>query len=51
MGQLTYSGKETRNITKLFKDTKIKIAFGTRNTKQNKVRQHPQRDKYSDSGI
>jgi hypothetical protein len=25
----TYIGKETRNITKLFKDTKLKIAFRT----------------------
>jgi hypothetical protein len=47
----TYSGKETRKITKLFKDTKIKIAFRTGNTKQYIVRQHLQTDKYSDGGI
>jgi hypothetical protein len=47
----TYIGKETRKITKLFKDTKLKIAFRTRNTIQKLVRQHPQKDKYSDSGI
>jgi hypothetical protein len=47
----TYIGKETRKITKLFKDTKIEIAFRTRNTIQNIVRQHPQKVKYSDNGI
>jgi hypothetical protein len=47
----TYSGKETRRITKLLKDTKIKIAFRMRNTKQYIVRQHPQKDRYNDSGI
>jgi hypothetical protein len=47
----TYSGKETRKITKLFKNTKIKIAFRIRNTIQNIVRQHVQKDKYSDSGF
>jgi FtsZ-interacting cell division protein YlmF len=39
----TYSEKETRNITKIFKDTKIKIAFRTQNTVQNIVKQHPQK--------
>jgi hypothetical protein len=36
----TYIGKETRKISKLFKDTKIKIAFRTRNTIQNIIKQH-----------
>jgi hypothetical protein len=31
----TYSGKETRKITKLFKDTQIKIVLKTRNVIQN----------------
>jgi hypothetical protein len=31
----TYSGKEVRSITKLFQDTRIKIAFRTQNTIQN----------------
>jgi hypothetical protein len=31
----TYNGKETKQITKLFKDTNIKIAYKTRNTIQN----------------
>jgi hypothetical protein len=31
----TYIGKETRTITKLFKDTHIKIAYRTKNTIQN----------------
>jgi hypothetical protein len=47
----TYIGKETRKITKLFKDRKTKIAFRTRNNIQNIVRQHPQKDEYSDRGI
>jgi hypothetical protein len=47
----TYSGKETRKMTKLFKDTKIKITFRTRDTIQNIVKQHSQKDKYNDSGI
>jgi hypothetical protein len=51
MATFTYIEKETRKITKLFKNTKIKIAFRTRNTIQNIVKQHPQKDKYNDSGI
>jgi hypothetical protein len=34
----TYSVKETRQITKLFRDTEIRIAFRTRNTIQNTVK-------------
>jgi hypothetical protein len=47
----TYSGKETRKITKLFKDTEIKMAFRTRNTIQNIVKHPTQMDKYGESGI
>jgi hypothetical protein len=47
----TYSGKETRKITQLFKDTKIKITFRTWNKIQNILRQHPQKGKYNDSSI
>jgi hypothetical protein len=47
----TYSGKETRKITKLFKDMQIKIAFRTQNTIQNIIKQHPRTDKYNRSGI
>jgi general stress protein 26 len=37
----TYSGKETRKMTKLFKDMQIKIAFRMQNTIQNVVKHHP----------
>jgi hypothetical protein len=47
----TYSGKETRTITKLFKETHIKIAYRTRNTRANTLKLHPQTDKYVKSGI
>jgi hypothetical protein len=36
----TYYGKETRKITRLFKDTHIKIAFKTKNTIQNILKPH-----------
>jgi hypothetical protein len=43
----TYNGKETKQITKLFKDTNIKIAYKTRNTIQKLTKkQHTQSDKY-----
>jgi hypothetical protein len=47
----TYSGKETRKITNLFRDTEIKIAFRTRNTVQNTIKPPTQTDKYEKSGI
>jgi hypothetical protein len=47
----TYSGKEARIITKLFQDTKLKVAFCTQNTIQNIVRPQPQINKYNRSGI
>jgi hypothetical protein len=49
----TYSRKEVRKITKLFKHTQIKIlvTFKMQNTMQNIVNQHPQTDKYNKSGI
>ncbi|PNF31380.1 hypothetical protein B7P43_G10054 [Cryptotermes secundus] len=47
----TYSTKEVRKITKLFKDTQIKVAFRTRNTIENILKQKPQIDKYNKSGI
>jgi hypothetical protein len=43
--------KKQRKSQKSFNDTKIKIAFRTQNTMQNIGRQHPQNDKYNDSGI
>jgi hypothetical protein len=43
--------KETRKITKLFRATKLKIEFRTKNTKQNILKLQPQTDKYNKSGI
>jgi hypothetical protein len=47
----TYNSKDVRGITKLFRDTNIKVAFRTQNTIQNILRPQPQIDKYSRSGI
>jgi hypothetical protein len=47
----TYSGKETRKITKLFKATEVKIAYRTRNTIENILKIHPIIDKYEKSGV
>jgi hypothetical protein len=43
----TYSGKEVRKITRLFRDTEMKIAFRTKNTIQNILRPHTQTDTYN----
>ncbi|PNF33207.1 hypothetical protein B7P43_G11691 [Cryptotermes secundus] len=48
---LTYSGKEVRKIKRLFRDTKIKLAFSTQNTIQNILKPKSQMDKYNRSGI
>ncbi|PNF26379.1 hypothetical protein B7P43_G17880 [Cryptotermes secundus] len=47
----TYIGKETRNITKLFRDTKLKIAFRTKNNLQHILKSRPEINKYNNSGI
>jgi hypothetical protein len=47
----THNGKETRNITKLFRDTKLKIAFRTNNTIQNVLSSQPQINQYNKCGI
>jgi CTP:phosphocholine cytidylyltransferase-like protein len=47
----TYRGKETRKITKLFKDTHVKTSFRKQNTAQNITKHHPQTDKYNTTGI
>jgi hypothetical protein len=47
----TYNGKQIRKITKLFRDTKLKIAFHTNNTLQNILRLQPQINKYNKCGI
>jgi hypothetical protein len=48
---LTYNGKETRTITKLFKEIQRKIAFRTQITIQNILKQHPRKYKHNESGI
>jgi hypothetical protein len=51
MGHFHTSGKETKKITKLFKETQIGIAFRTRNTIQNIVKPSPLTDKYGSNGM
>ncbi|PNF17502.1 hypothetical protein B7P43_G17365, partial [Cryptotermes secundus] len=47
----TYIGRETRNITKIFQDTKLKIAFRTKNNLQHILKSGPRMNKYNNSGI
>jgi hypothetical protein len=49
----TYFGHETHKITKIFKDTQLKIAFRTNNTIQQHLfaKQPKKHDKYDNSGI
>jgi hypothetical protein len=51
--KFTYSGKETRFITKMFKDTDVKIAFTTENTieKRLAIKQETPQNTYDRSGI
>jgi hypothetical protein len=49
--KFTYNGKETKQITKLFKDTHIKVAYKTWNMIQKLTKQHTQSEKYDNSGI
>jgi hypothetical protein len=51
LATFTYWGKETKKITNPFKDTKIKVAFRTKNTIQNVIKPHLQIDKYEKSGV
>jgi hypothetical protein len=53
LAKFTYVGKETRFITKLFKDTNIKIAFTTYNTieKYLALKQEAPQNKYDRSGV
>jgi hypothetical protein len=43
--------QRSKTITKIFKNTRIKIAFRTQNTRQNILQPHIQTDKYSRSSI
>jgi hypothetical protein len=47
----TYSGKEVKKVTNLFRDTNIKFTFRTRNTIQDILRPRPQIDKHNRGGI
>jgi hypothetical protein len=49
----TYFGHETYKITKIFKDTQLKIAYRTNNTIQHHLftKQPKKQDKYENSGI
>jgi hypothetical protein len=47
----TYTGKETKRITKLFKETPIKVGFRTQNTIQNIIKPYSQTDKYEKRDI
>jgi hypothetical protein len=47
----TYCGKEVRQITKIFKDTQLNIAFRTQNTVENILRHKTKTEKYDSSGI
>jgi hypothetical protein len=46
MGYFTYCGREVRQITKLFKNTQPRIAFGTKSTISNIMKQHTEIEKY-----
>jgi hypothetical protein len=51
--KLTYIGKETRAITKVFKNTKIRVTYSTNNTLRKLLtkKHHPNRNKYENSRI
>ena len=51
--KFTYAGKETRFITKLFKNRNVKIAFTTDNTigKRLTMKQETPQSKYESSGV
>jgi hypothetical protein len=47
----TYTGNESRSITKLFKDFKINISYHTRNTVENILKQRSHRNQYDENGV
>jgi len=51
--KFTYIGKETKFITKLFKDSPIKITFTTRNTIKRllSTKPHPIQEQFDSSGV
>jgi chromosome condensin MukBEF complex kleisin-like MukF subunit len=46
-----YCGKKVRQITKLFKETQLKITFRTNNTINNILKHYVPTEKYNNSGI
>jgi hypothetical protein len=46
-----YCGKEVRQITKLIKNTQLRIAFHTQYTINNILKHHAEADKYNGSSI
>jgi len=51
--KFTYIGRETRAITKVFKNTKVKVTYSTNNTLRKLLmeKHQPQRNKYENSWI
>jgi hypothetical protein len=51
--KFTYIGRETRAITKIFKNTSVKVSFGTDNTigRRLATKRERNRNKYENSGI
>jgi hypothetical protein len=51
--KFTYFGKETRAITKVFKNTRIEVAYSNKNTLEKLLtkKPYPLKDKYENSGI
>jgi hypothetical protein len=47
----TYCGKEVRQITKIFKDTQLNLAFRTQNTVENILRHKTKTEKCDNSGV
>jgi hypothetical protein len=47
----TYCGKEVRQITKIFKDTQLNLAFRTQNMIENILRHKTKTEKYDTSGV
>jgi hypothetical protein len=47
----TYCSKDVRQITKIFKDTQLNIAFRTQNTIENLLRHKTKTEKYNSSGV
>jgi len=51
--KFTYCGREARAVTKVFRNTRIKVTYSTNNTLEKLLtkKHHPLRDKYNNSGI